>query len=158
MIEPQTPDNEWQRIWFSVRQHGWTSLALVPSHPGIGVLRFAEALAATGRVQGERPVTVIDATALHMENLQQLTESIAAAVTRGDWVIVPVETISENPSAIAIIQATSSALLLVRLGESLLTSAQNALHAVGRDRFIGSVVIGEDAELGVPLDAGSIRR
>jgi hypothetical protein len=58
-------------------------------------------------------------------------------------VIVPVDAIAENPSAIAIVQAASAALLLVRLGESLIASAQNALDAVGRQKFLGTVVLDE---------------
>ena len=40
----------------------WTSLALVPSHAGIDVLKVAEMLVATGRMQGERPVDLVNAT------------------------------------------------------------------------------------------------
>jgi hypothetical protein len=137
------PDNEWQRIWFSIRQQGWTSLALVPSHSGIDAVKVAQAFADTGRVQGERPVSVIDATRVQLENVQQTIESITATVARGEWVIVPVDAIAENPSAIALVQATSAALLLVRLGESLIASSQNALDAVGREKFLGSVVLDE---------------
>jgi hypothetical protein len=139
----RVPDNEWQRIWFSIRQQGWTSLALVPSHSGIDAVKVAEAFAETGRVQGERPVSVINATGVQLENVQQLIESVAATVNRGEWVIVPVDAIAENPSAIAIVQGTSAALLLIRLGESLIASAQNALDAVGREKFLGSVVLDE---------------
>ncbi|MEO6236664.1 MAG: hypothetical protein ABIQ52_06660 [Vicinamibacterales bacterium] len=145
MKSAQEPDNEWQRIWFSIRQQGWTSLALVPSHSGIDAVKVAEAFAATGRIQGERPVKVINATGVHLEGVQHLIESVAAAVGRGEWVIVPVDAIAENPSAIAIVQAASAALLLVRLGESLLASAQNAIEAVGRERFLGSVVLDESS-------------
>ena len=145
MNSNQEPDNEWQRIWFSIRQQGWTSLALVPTHSGIDAVKVAQAFAATGRVQGERPVNVINATGVHLEGVQQVVESVAASVDRGEWVIVPVDAIAENPSAIAIVQATSSALLLIRLGESLLASAQNAIEAVGRERFLGSVVLDESS-------------
>jgi hypothetical protein len=56
-------------------------------------------------------------------------------------VIVPVDAIAENPSAIALVQGTSAALLVLRLGESLLASAQGTLEAIGRKRFLGSVVL-----------------
>jgi hypothetical protein len=88
-------------------------------------------------------VSVLDATGVHLENVQEVITSITATVGRGEWVIVPVDAIAENPSAIAIVQATSAALLLVRLGESLIASAQNAVDAVGREKFLGSVVLDE---------------
>jgi hypothetical protein len=141
----QEPANEWQRIWFSIRQQGWNSLALVPSYSGIDAKKVANAFAATGRMQGERQVSVIDATGVHLDSVQQVVEAVAAAVARGEWVIVPVDAIDDNPSAIAIVQAASSALLLIRLGESRLNAAKNALEAVGRERFLGSVVLDESS-------------
>jgi hypothetical protein len=141
------PDNEWQRVWLAVRQHAWTSLALVPSHRGIDVVKLAESLAATGRVRGDRSVTVVDATGVQMAGVTELIESITEAVNRQEWVIVPVDAITENPSAIAVVQAASAALLAVRLGESLLASAQGTLDALGRDRFLGSVLVDESSAI-----------
>jgi hypothetical protein len=138
---PQSPDNEWQRIWFSIRQHTWSSLALVPSHSGIDVVKVAQTLVATGRLQGERPVGLIDATGVRMSNIQQVIGSLGTVAERGEHAIVPVDAIHDNPSTIAIVQAASMALLVVRLGESLLASAQTTLDVVGRNRFIGSIVV-----------------
>jgi hypothetical protein len=138
-------DSEWQRIWFAVRSQTWTSLALIPSNPGIDAARIAESLAAMGRVHGERPVTLINATGVEIGNVQAVMAAIGDSVARGDRVIVAVGAISEQPSTVAIAQAASAALLVVRLGESLLDVAQSSLLAVGRDRFLGSVVL--DAQL-----------
>jgi hypothetical protein len=137
------PDNEWQRIWFSLRQHAWMSLALVPTDVGIDVLKVGETLSATGRLQGERPVTLIDATGVQLADVRDVIASIAAATDRGEWSIVPVDPIGENPSTIRVVQATSAALLVVRLGESRLTSAQGTIEAVGRVRFLGSLALDE---------------
>lgn len=134
-------DSEWQRIWFAVRSQAWTSLALVPSNPGIDAARIAESLAAMGRVHGERPVTLINAMGVEIANVQAVTDAIAASVGRGDRVIVAVGPVTDQPSSVAIAQAASAALLVVRLGESHLDAAQGALLAVGRDRFLGSVVL-----------------
>lgn len=134
-------DSEWQRIWFAVRSQTWTSLALIPSNVGIDSARVAESLAAMGRVHGERPVTLINATGVEIAKVQAVIDAIAAGVARGDRVVVAVGAISEQPSSVAIAQAASAALLIVRLGESQLDTAQSALLAVGRDRFLGSVVL-----------------
>jgi|RhiMethySRZTD1v2_1073278.scaffolds.fasta_scaffold374995_2 hypothetical protein len=134
---------DWHRIWVSIRQHGWTSLALLPTHGGLNVLRLAETLAATGRLQGQRPVTVIDGTGARLEAVGRLLESIDDAVERGAWVVVPVDALADNPTSIAIVQGTSAVLLIVRLGESSLGTARDILETVGRDRFLGSVVLDE---------------
>ena len=134
-------DPEWQRIWFSARQHGWNSLAIVPSHSGIDVLAIAKALAATGRAHGERPVGVINATGVQLENVQQVIATLGALPDRGESALVPVDPIDENPSAVAIVQAASAALLVVRLGESRLGPANLTLEMIGRNRFLGSVIL-----------------
>jgi hypothetical protein len=143
------PDSEWQRIWFAIRQHTWSSLALVPSHSGIDVVKIAHTLVATGRLQGERPVGLVDATGVQMANVQQVITEMTAVSERDEHAIVPVDPIHDNPSTIAIVQATSIALLVVRLGESLLGSAQTTLDVVGRSHFIGSIVV--DAAANVEL-------
>jgi hypothetical protein len=137
----QSRDSEWQRIWLSIHHHGWTSLALVPSHSGIDVVKVAELLAATGRLEGERPVTVLKAIGVQFAQVQSVIDQVAATADRGERVIVAVDAITENPSAIALVRSASSALLLVRLGESLLGSAQAALDAIGHEHFLGSVVL-----------------
>jgi hypothetical protein len=138
-------DSEWQRIWFAVRGQAWTSLALVPSNPGIDAARIAESLAAVGRVHAERPVTLINATGAEITNVQSVIDAIGASVARSERVIVAVGAITEQPGTVAIAQATSAVLLIVRLGESQLDAAQSTLLAVGRDRFLGSVVL--DAQM-----------
>ena len=134
-------DNDWQRIWLSTRQQNWSSLAVIPSDAGIDVTGVAESLAATGRLYGERPVSLLNAKGTQLANIRQLLDTLGTMTGRGDWVIVPVDPIAENPSSFPIVQATSAALLVVRLGESLLTSAQNAIEIVGRAQFLGSIVL-----------------
>ena len=115
----------------------------MPIDSGIDAGQIADALLVTGRTHGERPLSLVNATSVHLGDVQRLIESITALTTRGDWVIVPVDPVSENPSAVPVVRAASAALLVVRLGESLLPSARAAVEAIGRDRFLGSVVIGE---------------
>ena len=135
------PDSDWQRIWFSTRQKNWTSLAIIPSDPGIDVVSIVEGLVAVGRQHGERPVNLVNATNLHLENVQPCIESISGMAARGEWVIVAVDPVVENPSSVAVVRSTSASLLVVRLGASLLPSAQAAIDVIGRDRLLGSIVL-----------------
>lgn len=136
-----TPNSDWQRIWFSARHRDWTSLALVPSDAGVDVGRIADMLATTGRLHGERHVGVVSATGVRLEGVQPIVDSIAASIGRGEIVIVPVDPVADNPGAIAILRACSAALLVVRLGESQFTTAQNTIDIVDRERFLGSIVL-----------------
>jgi hypothetical protein len=136
---------EWQRVWFALRQQPWTSLALVSTHEDIDILAVAEALAATGRQVGERPVTVKDATGVELSAIQTVIEDINVAKDRDEWALVPVDPIPRNAAAIAVVRATSAAVLVIRLGESLMSDAQSTLEDVGRDRFVGTIIV--DASL-----------
>jgi hypothetical protein len=135
-------DDDWQRLWFSTRQQVWSSLAIIPSDGGVEVGRVAETLVAMGRLHGERPVSLLNATGVQFGDVHQLIDTLGEMTGRGDWVIVPVDPIAENPSSVPVVRATSAALLVVRLGESLLASARNAIEAVGRERFLGCIVLG----------------
>jgi len=139
-----TPNSDWQRIWFSARHRNWSSLALIPSDGGVDVGPMADMLATTGRMHGERPVSVVNANGVELEGVQPIVDSIAAIIARGENVIVPIDPVADNPAAIAILRACSAALLVVRLGESQLTTAQNTIDIVDRSRFLGSVVIEGD--------------
>jgi hypothetical protein len=140
-VTVSTPDNDWQRIWFATRERDWNSLAIIPSDAGIDVVEVANMLVATGRQHGERPVSLLDATDVHLGDVHNLVDSLVAQTGRGNWVIVPVDPIAENPNSLPIIRATSAALLVVRLDESYMTSARATLEIIGHDRFLGSVVL-----------------
>jgi hypothetical protein len=128
-----------------MRQREWSSLAVVPSHPGLDVHAVANVLAATGRLHGERSVSVIDATGTQLSSLGRVTAAITAAVEKGDLVLVPVDAVSINPTTSALVRATSGGLLVVRLGDSELSSTRDLIELLGRERLVGSVVL--DAEL-----------
>jgi hypothetical protein len=138
---PQTPDDDWQRIWLSASEKDWSSLVLIPNDTNVDVLKCAEMLAQTARVHGERPVEVVNAIGVQLGNAQETVDSIVEITRRGDRVIVAVDPLADNPASIAIVRASPAALLLVRLEESLVSSARTTINAVGRDRLIGSIVL-----------------
>jgi hypothetical protein len=143
-----TPDFEWQRLWFATRAKAWSSLAIIPSDPGVDAHRVAEALVKTGRVHGERAVELLNAQGAQLASVHHLVDKLGQMTARGEWVVVPVDSITENPNAIPMVRAASAALLVVRLGESLLDASRAAIDVVGRDHFIGSVVLGPERDGG----------
>jgi hypothetical protein len=98
-------------------------------------------MVAAGRQHGEKPDSLLNAIGAQLTDVRQLVDKLNATTARGEWVIVAVDPIADNPSVVPLVRAASSALLVVRLGESLLASAQAAIDTVGRSRFLGSVVL-----------------
>ena len=132
---------DWERLWVATRQDNWTSLAVIPSDTGVDIKQVAESMVAAGRQHGEKPVSLLNATGAELNDVRQFVDKLNAITARGEWVIVAVDPIADNPSVVPLVRAASAALLVVRLGESLLASAQAAIDTVGRSRFLGSVVL-----------------
>ena len=114
---------------------------VIPSDVGVDIKQVAESMVAAGRQHGEKPVSLLNATGAELNDVRQLVDKLNAITARGEWVIVAVDPIADNPSVVPLVRAASAALLVVRLGESLLASAQAAIDTVGRSRFLGSVVL-----------------
>jgi len=135
-------DTVWQRLWFSTLQSSWSSLAIVPSDSGIDTGAIAESLAAAGRQHAAREVQIVNGIGATANNVEALAGSVASAVAQGDLVLVPVDAIDENPSAIPLIRVCSGVLLAVRIGESRIASAKAVVETAGSVSVIGSIVIG----------------
>ena len=132
---------DWQRLWVTTRQQAWSSLAIIPCDREVDITKVAESLVAAGRLHGERPVSVLNATGAHLDDVRKLVDSLGAMTGRGEWVVIAVDPIADNPSVVPLVRAASAALLVVRLGGSLIASARSAIETVGRTRFLGSVVL-----------------
>jgi hypothetical protein len=132
---------DWERLWVATRQNDWTSLAVIPSDRGVDIKQVADSMLVAGRQHGEKPVALLNATGAQLTDVRHLVDKLTAMTGRGEWVIIAVDPIADNPSVMPLIRAASAALLVVRLGESFLASAQETIDAVGRPRFLGSVVL-----------------
>jgi hypothetical protein len=139
---PQGIDSVWQRLWFATLESPWTSLAIVPSDPGIDTTVIAESFAAAGRCHGARSVQIVNGVGAAVSNVEALGASVAAGAARGDLVVVPVDAIDENSAAIPLIRICSAVLLAVRIGDSRVASAKAVVEIAGAVRVVGSVVIG----------------
>src|SRR4051794_9361062 len=108
---------DWERLWVATRQNAWTSLAVIPSDGGVDITQVAESLIAAGRQHGEKPVSLLNATGAQLNDVRQLIDRLNGMTARGDWVIIAVDPIADNPSVVPLARAASNALLVVRLGE-----------------------------------------
>ena len=137
---PSTLD--WQRLWVATRQQDWTSLAVIPGDAGIDIVKVAESLVTAGRLYGGRPVTLLNAAGTRLNDVRQLVDQLGTMTGRGEWVIVAVDPIGDNPTGVPLVRAASAALMVLRLGESLIGPSRAAIETVGRARFVGSLVLG----------------
>jgi hypothetical protein len=135
------PDAQWQQIWFAALRRPWSSLVLVPAHPGASALFIAEALASVGRLQGDRPVKLLNAEGTELPDVPDVLKSLAAIVDRLELAVVAADCPLAEAASIPVARMAEAALLVVPLGEARFSDARRAIDLVGRDRLIGAVTL-----------------
>jgi hypothetical protein len=133
---------DWHRLWFSLTERPWTALAIVPDEPGFEVAPIAEGLVVVAERHGGRSVRFVNAVGTKLEDVEKTVASIQALIDDGNYVLVGVDSIDANPSALHIIRAVSGALLVVRIPASYVSAARSTVEAIGPERVFGSVVLG----------------
>jgi hypothetical protein len=135
------PGVQWQQVWFAALRRPWSSLALIPSHPGSSALFVAEALAAVGRLHGQRPARLLDAEGVDLPNVGDVLRSLAAITGREELAVVAVGCPIDKAASIPIARTADAALLVVPLGEGRFEEARRAIDLVGREHFMGAVTL-----------------
>jgi hypothetical protein len=133
------PSGELQQLWFACLRREWSSLVVIPAHPGGSSLFVARSLAEVGGLQRNSPVKLITAEGTDMAATSRLIIDMTAHVASGGLVIVAIDSVLENQAGIPVALAADAALLCVSYGESDFASARRTLELVGQDRFVGTV-------------------
>jgi hypothetical protein len=151
-VEPQLTSEDAQRLWIEVHRRQWSSLVLVPADPGGSAGGIATSLANAGAALGDPELRVVNAEGMGVEAIRgviadlklmaDLSTRAVSATTGNPWrVVVTVESVLSNPLGIMLAQAADAALLCVRKRKTKLSAARKTVELIGRDLFIGSVVL-----------------
>jgi hypothetical protein len=129
-------------LWMMLNhRQRWSSLVVLPSHASGSGRRVVGALFEMASRQGATPVRFLDAEGLGLDAAAPLVEEMKAYVAQGDRVVVLLDSLHSNLVGLQVALAAERALLCVTLGEADFGSAQRTLELVGKERFLGSVVI-----------------
>lgn len=140
------PEARWQQVWFAARRRPWSSLAVVSAHPGTSARTVAEALAAVGRLHGQRVTRLVDAEETALTEVDEVLKSLGAITGRDELAVVALGCPLAQATAIPIARACAAALLVVPLGESRFADAHRAIELIGADRFVGAVTFARREE------------
>ena len=132
---------EWPPVWFSLVQHGWTSIVLVPSRPGVSTLGVARALAAAGRLYDERTVCCLEAEQVPPTAVRKVIADLRDRSATGERTVVAVSSPLDDHGAVPIARAADAAILVVPLGEAGLSDARKTIAAIGAGSFIGAITV-----------------
>lgn len=130
-----------QRLWLAAQQRSWRSVAIVSSGPNVPTLDTAHMFARIAWWYAGEPTAVIDLRFLSLRLLDHQIADIRQQVAAGDRVFVAVRSQAENPTAVPIAQAVDAVVLGVVLGATTVRAAQATIDAVGRERFLGAVLV-----------------
>lgn len=143
-VEPPSP--EAQQLWFMLAKRRWTSLALVPADEGVSTAALAASLAEVGRQLNEGAVTALQLPRLDYITASGIANAISAA-GRGEGVpedlqvIIAIPPVISQPLAVAVAQAADAAVLCVQLGRTRLSAARRTMELVGRELWVGSILL-----------------
>jgi hypothetical protein len=144
-VEPWR-EPEWQRLWLSLQNTAWRSLAIVPAGAGGPTdlpLRIAVALARTGMVHLGSPIQVADASTVPLGSLASFMKEVQRCVDDGDLILVALGPLTDSPIGVSIAQATDAVVLCVLLDHMATAQAKKTVAQIGQNRFVGSVIFRE---------------
>jgi len=137
----EMPSAELQRLWFATLRKDWSSLVVLPAHPGGAATSVARALAQVGAIHKDSPIKLISGEGADLQNASRLIIDMTTHVASGGLVIVVLESVVSNPAGIPVALAADAALLCIQLGETDFDSAHRTVELLGESRFVGAVTL-----------------
>lgn len=135
------PSAELQRLWFATLKKDWSSLVVLPAHPGGQATNVARALAQVAAVHKDAPIRLISGEGADLQNASRLIIDMTTHVASGGLVILVLESVVSNPAGIPVALAADAALLCIQLGETDFESAERTVQLLGESRFVGAVTL-----------------
>lgn len=132
------PNVEWQRLWFTLQSHRWTSLVVVAIDGAADAGQVAMRIAEIGKADTRTPVRVISASGASLDAVAE----VVARLGEPTLTVVTCDSPRSNPSMLPIVQAASGVVLVVRLGETSLDSVRKTVDSIGRDKVLATVTVG----------------
>jgi hypothetical protein len=132
---------ELQRMWLSAQALEWKSLALVPASDDVGVIQLAYAFSELALWNCGESIGVADLRDIPFSSLKGPIEIINGHIHRGKRVIIALRSCVGSIATAPIVRAADCAILCVALGATRIAQANDALEQVGRDHFIGTLLV-----------------
>lgn len=131
----------WQRVWFALQAAPWRTLALVPGDDDVATIEIANLLALIGRSVDE-PIGVADVRRVTPRSTSAALDLVAWHVSLGKRIILATRPVDHNIATVPLVQGADQAVLCATLRGTSLSSIEEAVRLIGKDRFLGSVLVG----------------
>jgi hypothetical protein len=140
-VDALADDVRLQQIWLAANARSWRSLAIVAASANVSTIDTANVLAKIAWLYSGEPTSVFDLRGVSLRLVEHQVNDIQARVSLGDRVFIALRSATEDPTAVPIARAADAAVLCLMLGQTDGQSALTTVNAIGRDRFLGSILV-----------------
>ena len=132
-----------QLRWLATQRKSWRSLAVVSASDGAPTIEVANMLARLAWWYRGEPSSVADFRDLSLRLVEYQLGDVASQLERGPGtVVIALRSIAENPTVVPVARAVDAAVLCVELGVTKIASSRKTVETIGRDKFLGTIVVG----------------
>jgi hypothetical protein len=140
---PLEDDLAMQKLWVATQRREWKSLAVIAGDDDVSTLDVATRLAEIAWWYKGQPTNVLDLRKLGLRLVDYQLREMAAQIEQGDCVIVALSSVVTNPTTVAVATAVEACILAIKLGTTRMDLAEKNIEEIGRDKFIGTIILGE---------------
>jgi hypothetical protein len=131
-----------QLLWLATQRRSWRSLAVVAASEGTPTMEVATMLARLAWWYRGQPSSVADFRDLSLRLVEYQLNDVASQLAHAPGtIVIALRSISENPTVVPVARTVDAAVLCVRLRVTKVASSQKTVDAIGRDRFLGTIVV-----------------
>ena len=131
---------EYQRLWLRMESRAWRTLAIVPGEDGMSTFEVANLIMSIGAYHGES-IGLFDFRNVTVPRVLDVIEDVSRRMAPGERLLFATRSIRENLATIPLARATDGVVLCVSLGSTKLGFVEETVDQIGRDRFLGSIVV-----------------
>jgi hypothetical protein len=136
-----------QLLWLATQQRLWRSLAVVGASNGVPTIEVASMFAKLAWWYRGQPSSVADFRDLSLRLAEYQLRDVAEQLAQEPvTIVIALRSMFENPTVVPVARTVDAAVLCVRLGDTRIASARQTVAAIGREKFLGTIVVrGSDA-------------
>jgi len=140
---PRLANLDLQQLWFQVQRQDWSSLVVVPADADISTAGLATSLWKVGCAVTTPPPQLINCEKMAPLAIADLIANLShsPASARDLRTVISIESVLSNPLGVGIARAADAVLLCVRKRQTELDAAQRTIELIGRQCFLGSIVL-----------------
>jgi hypothetical protein len=138
-----------QLLWLATQQRAWRSLAVVGADESVETIEVANMFAKLAWWYRGQPSSVADFRDLTLRLVDHQLRDVAQQLESDPvTIVIALRSIFENPTVVPVASAVDAAVLCVRIGVTKMASARRTVDTIGRDRFIGTIVVRDQKDGG----------